>query len=423
MKELLGKHKFLSTYLSYVEETESPRLFHCWSALSGISAALGRRVWFPFGIENIYPNMFVVLVGPSGAKKSTALKMMRRILETSTGVRFAPDDTAGHRQGFINAIIAADVDEQSDLEAGLMEALSVGNVAAIDNVQIDIRDPHSIYVCQSEFNTFIGEKSTQMMTFLIKMFDGDDYEYQIKKEQQVLKNAMVNILGATTPSQIALSMPPEAVGQGFTSRLVFVYAAEKYKRIPRPSRLSAELEGELKAVYSHVFNNLNGAMLETPEAAKYLDSLYMKELKIKDPRFVHYAERRHTHLIKLTMAVAASNCKQLIEIDDVVLADELLELTEKSMPDALGEYGLSKLSAAKQKLLEFIRSSTDAIPIETIFSAMSKDMRQNEIVESLNDLRNSGQISQVKLGVDQRTAFIARVMNARLAKEELSKMI
>src|SRR3546814_1384868 len=37
---------FLNHYMAMVEDTESPRLFHLWSAITGAAAALGRRCFF-----------------------------------------------------------------------------------------------------------------------------------------------------------------------------------------------------------------------------------------------------------------------------------------------------------------------------------------------------------------------------------------
>ena len=96
-------NKFLKLYLTYVEETESPRIFHIWAALSCISACLGRRAKFPFGIGPIYANSYIALVGPPATRKSTVTSIATKLLKAATTIRFAPDDTGGQRQGIITA--------------------------------------------------------------------------------------------------------------------------------------------------------------------------------------------------------------------------------------------------------------------------------------------------------------------------------
>jgi len=95
---------YLNEYLRMVEDTESPRIFHIWAAVFAVSAALGRRCWLPFGVFDVYPNHYILLVGTPGTRKSTAASLTRKLLKASTGVRFAPADTGGQRQGLINAL-------------------------------------------------------------------------------------------------------------------------------------------------------------------------------------------------------------------------------------------------------------------------------------------------------------------------------
>src|SRR3546814_12105901 len=78
-----------------VEETESPRLFHLWSAITGAAAALGRRCFFQLGSITVYPHHYTLLVGTPASRKSTAISMMAKQLRKSTSVRVGPSDSGG----------------------------------------------------------------------------------------------------------------------------------------------------------------------------------------------------------------------------------------------------------------------------------------------------------------------------------------
>src|SRR3546814_13571156 len=67
-------------YMAMVEDTESPRLFHLWSAITGAAAALGRRCFFQLGPITVYPNHCTLLVGTPANRKSTAISMMAKQL-------------------------------------------------------------------------------------------------------------------------------------------------------------------------------------------------------------------------------------------------------------------------------------------------------------------------------------------------------
>ena len=67
--------------LELVEDTEAPRAFWMWGALYTIGATLRRQVWLPFGIQNIYPNLYVLLVAPPAkARKGGPPKLAKQML-------------------------------------------------------------------------------------------------------------------------------------------------------------------------------------------------------------------------------------------------------------------------------------------------------------------------------------------------------
>jgi hypothetical protein len=435
----ISHHPFISQYLQYVEKQETPRIMHVWAALSGVSAALGRRCWYPYMGEEVWPNMYVILTGPPALRKSTAFRIMMRLLRQSTNVRFAPDDTGGQRQGLIAAMMNLKETGKNDDEEKIIKRMAEVNSAndgnrntvtladlqdAMDDLgtlDLDTRDPHTIFVAASELNSILGEGNTALLTFLQKMYDGDPYVYQLKSTSHELKDALLGIIGATTPSQIALAMPPEAIGQGFTSRAVFVFADKKYARkIARPE-LDKSVENDLKAVYAKAFHELDGPFTEDAAAATHLDALYERGIVIKDPRFVHYADRRHTHLQKLAMVLAASRGENKIRDFDVNVADQLLLYTEESMPDALGEYGMNKLSSAKQRLLDMIKNTDEPIPTQMLYGMMSRDMSQMDFKHIIVELHNVGKLTQTKIkGVDYIIAISDN--SARKARREISEI-
>ena len=78
---------WLSSYLKYTEDTEPPLSYHVWTGISMIAAALQRRVHMPWGHEKIYPNMYILLIGPSGkCRKGTAMGMGRDLITAVQGI-------------------------------------------------------------------------------------------------------------------------------------------------------------------------------------------------------------------------------------------------------------------------------------------------------------------------------------------------
>lgn len=427
------KTEFLNQYLAMVEETESPRLFHVWAAIGAVSASLGRRCWFPFGPMVIFPNQYILIVGTPGTRKSTAASIMKRALRHSTGVRFAPGDTAGQRQGLVEAMKGSDVQKQFldavevNFRDDSLSGLTLDQFSQITDMPeseeaafIAKADKHHLSVVASEFSQFIGQNNHQMLDFLTQMWDGDDYQYKTKQGEVNLRNPLLNIIGCTTPSSIANSMPPAVVGQGFLSRMILVYGQRKYKEVPRPQAPEQHLVDSVHQTLNNIYYNMHGPFDESDEARDYSISLYGLPLSISDARFGYYAERRYTHLIKLAMTLAAMDGTQVIEKHHYEEAHRILRATEVGMPDALGEFGMNPLAAVKQGILELVRES-GWLYMEQIQSSFHREANAKDIGEAINELRSGKQIhlQQAKDG----GITVHAVYNKIDTEDEMAKLL
>ena len=76
------KGDWISAYLKYTEETESPVSYHTWTAVSMIAGALQRKCYMQWGLETIYPNMYIILVGSAGrTRKSLAINIGEEVFK------------------------------------------------------------------------------------------------------------------------------------------------------------------------------------------------------------------------------------------------------------------------------------------------------------------------------------------------------
>src|SRR5690606_39518632 len=78
--------------------------------------------------------------------------------------------------------------------------------------------------------------SDLFLTILTKWFDCEDnFEYRTRGHGvESIPNIWINLIGATVPDMIQASLPKDAIGGGFTSRVVFVYEDQKGKLQPLP---------------------------------------------------------------------------------------------------------------------------------------------------------------------------------------------
>lgn len=436
MSDLKFNSEYLNNYLKMVEDSESPRIFHVWSALFGLSAALGRRCHLPFGTFDIFPNQYVLLIGTPGTRKSTAASLSKKLLRKSTNVRFSPSDTGGQRQGLVLALEGPKEDVEKEymdgLELGsrnadsLMSLTQLNEITNIPDEEADApedivadKDKHAIVHVASEFSRVIGQNNTSMLDFLGERYDGEDYEYQTRQSHIKLENTLINMLACTTPTSLNLSMPPAAGGQGFLSRIILVYGAKKYKKVARPVPPDSLLVSSVKSTLREAYYSLGGEFRESDAAAKFCTDLYDYDVGISDARFQYYLERRFTHLIKLAMALAASRESMQIEVDDYEEAHRILRATEHGMPEALGEFGMNPLAAIKQEILEQLRASQGPLTLGQLVAMFHREAKTSEITEVITDLVRIDAVKANQLKNGERV-FSAKYNNKSTEEKMLS---
>jgi len=405
------KNKFLQTHLKYVHNTESPILMHTWSAILCAAGAMSRHVWVDSGARRLYANNYCLLVGPPGTRKNSAINPAVSLLKNNTSVKFAPDDTGGQRQGLISALenctdnqIKHDAESLFDLDS--FTSSDLDSLGAINfNLTKDNPDAHSLFISATEFGSFLGQGSVDMTRFLIKMWDCESYKYSLKKEETILKDPLVNLLGGTTSSDLAALLPAEAIGQGFMSRIILVFSPRKAKSVP-PSKwfLDTKYEPDLKSIYKFLSYEMKGGMSKSHAACELEDHIYNQNISLSDTRFIHYSERRADHLAKLAMVLAATEMRYEISDTDYAEANAILIETEKHMTDALGEYGLSPLAVSRQKMIEFIQHANGPVSSDILWIMLRKDMRVIDFKNSIVELINAKKIIEVQ--TDHGQAFV-----------------
>jgi hypothetical protein len=409
-------NEYLTKYLDLVDDTESPRLFHVWAALSAMSCAMGRRLYLPFGSGHIYGNQYILLVGNPATRKTTTLSIGRKLLLQSCNTRFAPTDTSGLRQGLVTAMRPPEpskdaVEERDELEAELariarqgmsLHDLTASNTPAIPVIDTTLpmvggvawEDRHHMAAYSAEFGQLIGQNNTQLLDFLTSMWDGEDYIYQTKNEVTKLDEPLLNILACTTPASIAVCMPSSAEGQGILSRFILVFGSEKHKKLPWPKPFDEDKRQAVLEILNYVNQSMEGPLGITPKAEKYGEAFYDGKSEITDQRFTHYEDRRYTHFLKLSLILAVSRGSQEIDVQDCALAQKILRATELGMPDAIGMYGLNPTSKVKQTIMDYLQKQTGPTDPVAIYQLCSGDARVADIAAILTELQAANQIQK-----------------------------
>lgn len=360
-----GNHRedFFSKFLEFTRGTEVPSFFYRWSAMAGLGAWLGRDVYIQFGAQRIYPNLYVLLMGEPGTKKSTAIKRMKKLLKEAGYENFSAEKTS--KEKFL-----LDLGDQDEAEGDADTFLNSGLFG-----EDEVRE---VFIAADEFNDFFGNNILDFVSMLGVLWDFDGiYENKIKNGQSVrIPFPTVSILGGTTATTFAHTFPQEVIGQGFFSRMIAVHAKPTGRRITWPPEEKEEEKAELVEFLLKMKTCHTGRLYFTSEAEKLVDTIYQKWEQLDDVRFASYANRRLTQLLKVIIVVTLGRLGNQVTEEDVIYANTVLHHTEQFMSQAYGEFGQSKNSILAHKILQILETQHQAMDIHELWAKVQSDFNK-----------------------------------------------
>lgn len=387
---------FISAYLSYIGHSEAPITFHRWSAITALGAWVGRDYIFPFGTGIIKPNIYCMLMGGAGTRKSTAIKTATKLIRGAGYKSIAADKSSKERLLMDLAGVApiiADSKGPKSPEEILEENLFGDN---------KLNHIPEMLIAADEFNVFVGNGNIEFLSLLGVLWDYEGlFENRVKNSQSVeIQDPYLSILAGNTPTGFSLAFPPEAIGQGIFSRLILVHGESTGIKIPFPTTPAQAATQQLLDSLHRIKSRVKGVAHLTAEAKRALEAIYTSQQGIQDVRFETYMNRRFTHLIKLCLVISASYCTTTITEQHVILANTLLSHAEHSMHRALGEFGKAKHSDVSHKVMQVIEKSNGApVTLKVLWQHVCNDLEDmNKLKEIISNLVLADKIQFTKIG-------------------------
>ena len=382
---------WLKTYAEYTKDSEAPSIFHLWSGISVIASVLERKVWTPLMYENIYPNMYIILVAPPGrCRKSSAMSIGTRLLDKIEGICISSERITPE------ALI-------QDLEAS-ESCFHIGH---------RVHGHCSLTAVSKELGTFLSVNPEGMLKLLTDLFDSqvhDMWTYATKGAGvNRITGVWFNLLGATVPSFFTTRQTQESIGLGFTSRCVFVYADKRKKRsLNCDDSLSLELTRELEKIHE-----LKGEFAFTPDAKETYESWYMNlpNEHATIEALAPYYERKHVHALKLSIILSAAEGGNDMHITqgNVSSALSMLKTVENDMPRVFSGTGRSAMAPDIERISLQLERAERPLTESQIIQENYMHVNLDEIrlilqtLESMNTVKCEGLV-----GGQKRYSFIKK---------------
>jgi len=387
---------WLDGFMELTENSEPPILFRKWAGISAIASALQRKVSLELGLSlTIYPNLYVVLVGPSATGKGTVMKFASDIIEQVPAIKLSAQATSYQ---------------------ALIRRMMTVNLTGIDIITGAQQFHSSLTIFSAEFTVFLGYKNNEMISALCDWYDCHgrwQYETIARKKEEIV-GVWVNILAGTTPDSLQSSLPVDSIGGGLTSRIIFVYEEKKNKLVVAPTKTEREITLQQMLIEDlEKIAVLSGVMVYTEQFMKdYSDWCYKsdKNPPFYDRKFDGYLGRRRSHLLTLAMVCSASRTDEMIvTADDLERAIKMLIEVEVKMGKVFKGMGRSDISSLINDSIVYLTNShTSDIPIWQFAKHFEGDMDKLTMDRIIATLEAMGMVQIIKRpGMDSVIQLIA----------------
>lgn len=381
---------FLSNFRSLGNGTEANPNYVIFSGLVALSSIVSRRVWLPMGHYDIFPNLYVVLVGPPGLRKTTAMDLAKGL------VRELNKRTAKVSDDPLVADLTAS-DYPLSAECVSKEKL-IQDMRATERKLPGLLPEHShnelyspMTVMATELSEFLMVGGQGMISFLTTIYDRSVYDYRTKnKGQEYINGPYLNVIACTTPDWITMYMRDDIISGGFSRRALFIYETEEGRRIAIPKKTPEMVLsfGEM-ITYASDLIKVRGPMSLTPDATAYYIKWYDTQRIPVDTNVAGYFRSKHVQMFKLAMLISLSESTSLtITLDHMRLAFDLLGLMEQRLSAVFAGMGKNELHQVAHKGLEMLGAQqarkVKLDGVETLVKMMPEKLFRAELYRNAN---------------------------------------
>lgn len=308
------------------EEIETPRSFIQWATIAAVSAVLKKNVWFPKHAYQVYPNIYVLIVGQAAIRKGYAIGVAKRLVSLANNTRVISGRNS--IQSILKELSTSQTNEDgSPLRTKAQAFICTGELA---NLLIEDKQAHTILT--ELYNTHENE---------------DKWENTLKGSgKETLTEPCLTFLAASNQKLLMESLPMASYEGGLIGRIMVI---EENRR--------------------RVINSLMDAPKVMIDWAKAKDDLllmsalrgpYSFDSEITKHQYINWYEnfdiegiddntgtagRMADHILKLCMVLAATRRMELkITRKDLDEAMDLCMTSTRNIKMVIGKQGSAQMS-------------------------------------------------------------------------------
>jgi hypothetical protein len=381
VERLIPDRGFIGRYVAYAKElTDAPLVFHYFTALSILGAAVNRATCIPWGQNNIYPNLWVILLAAStNYRKTTSLRIGEEILRAHDKPLVFPNEFTPE---------------------SLLRQLS--------------RTPCGL-LSLDEFGLFLTSTKKEYMRgiaeILTTLYDcPPEYNKEIMSGSVSIERPFISILATSTIDWLTANVNEKDIRGGFLGRFMLVPSWLKYGWLAIPPEKDAALAGELAETIAGMKETVE-PKTTLSEDAKYD---FIDWLKKHEDEVTHRSEtcamlfsRMPVNLLKIALIVhIASGGGPEISPESIRLAVGVVELLKPRYERLLErEFTFTRFEDHRKKVLDIIANNGTISRSSLMFLSKLKKRRLDEVLETLLEEESIGVKKYNTGGVRDKTEY------------------
>lgn len=369
---------WLDSFQKAFENTEPPENYVYWVGVATIGAALQRQVVFNEVTFQLYPNHYVILVGPPAVKKTTAINYGVNRLRKVEGVNVGPSTVTWQYL----------VDKLRELNTASPEEMQKTGQA--------IKDSCPIVLPAGELGTLIDFDDRSSIDFFVNAWDSPEvYDKGTRiMGDQLLNGPCPTIIAGTTPQWIKDNVKGSHRGGGFISRCIMPYANKPRRTITYPSRHVAANHSDQLSYLEHdlaCISTLKGEYKLDDNAISFGEEWHKQTSLSNFDKVIfddsdNWANRRYAHVHKLAMVLAASKRDELIiTVDDLKEAIVRIDALKDDFAKVFALFDERKETKPVRDIEQFLADRKKVLLTDVVV-AMRQKYTRKEITDGIEIL-------------------------------------
>lgn len=393
---------WLEAFIAHNEVNKFPTKFLKWAGISAIAGALERKTWVYYRNAQIYPNLYIMLVGPPGSGKSKSANEAMKYLSSVSDIHFTPNMMT---------------------QASLIHDLEISGVKKAFQFKNQEYRMSAIFCFASEAVNTLGDNYGSIIKILTDLYDSgangwhkDKFWHKTTKTsgEEKIFNPCINLLACTTAEWLTDFIDIKDLRGGFSSRCIFVHESsyntglidwkddEETTSHDASIGINKHLADDLRAI-----NALRGKFKiadEVRRVAPLADQAIAMDLDANPTdKFNHFKVRKFWNIMKVAQVLSASeSSRMVIELKHFEEAQRCIEEFMQDLPSLFDTIGRNKDAPVLAAMEKWVRAS-DWFTQGEFMKNFQNEMRSQDLMSAWKNIVAQGGL--VYKVADKRTLY------------------